>query len=82
MSLNLDPETAKQLFLSGLLNGYLDRKDKDPRHIQKIVELIDPDKLQAYLDRKPEEHGFLYRDSIQRVIRTARTLKSFLRSKG
>lgn len=75
--MNLDPETAKQLFLVGLLQGSLDKGDEDPRHIEKIAQQIDPDKLQAYLDSKPEEHGFLYRDSTQKAIRIARTLKSF-----
>ncbi len=48
--------------------------------IRKVVKQIDVDRLQSYIDTKPE--GFLYTEQVQEAIRIAKTLKSFARKQG
>lgn len=67
-----------QLFLAGQLLGMMSNWNASPEEMKKVVVQIDPDILQKFLDTKPE--GFLYSEEVAKVIRVAKTLKSF--SKG
>ncbi len=75
----VDAETSHQIFLVGMMTGMVVHGD-NIEEIRKVVKQIDVDRLQSYIDTKPE--GFLYTEQVQEAIRIAKTLKSFARKQG
>lgn len=74
----VDNKTARQLFITGQIMGVFMRQSRgehvDPGALDAMLDRVDVDVLQAYVDSKPQ--GFRYAKQCCEVIQLAKDRKA------